>query len=199
MKKINREKMKRDLFVAHLSSYLSFHFEELREHFGSVQRLLKNEKKRISDWAERQTARLSLEEREKFYDWYGEDYGKFKDSFPNIQRNSIFITVYAELEDVLKFVCSALANKKESTVQVYNWRGVILEKVNSCLKNDIGIEFPPSESLWDEIRKIRKIRNTIVHNDSWLDDKEAADKEIIDYINDEKESIKLISEWVKGT
>ncbi len=192
MRKINREKMKRDLFIAHLRSYLSFHFEELREHFDSVQHLLKNEEKRISDWKEKQTARLSLEERDEFYDWYGEDSSKFKDSFPNIQRNSIFITVYAELEDVLKFVCSALASKKGCFIQTYKWRGGIPEKVDSFLKNDIGVEFPPDDNLWDEIKKLRTIRNTIVHNGSWLDKKEKAYKEIINYINDEQKSIKLI-------
>lgn len=199
MRKIEREKMKRDLFIAQLNSYLRFRFEELREYFNSVQRLFKSEEKRISDWMDSQTAKLSLEEKDQFYEWYGENHWKFKDSFPNIQRNSIFITIYAELEDILKFICDALASKKGSVIQVCQWRGGILEKVKSCLKKDIGIEFSPTVSLWDEVIKIRAIRNTIVHNSGWLDGRKETDDgrknpdiEIIDYIRDKKQSLMLL-------
>ena len=100
MPKIDREKMKRDLFIAHLSSILSSQFEELREHFDSVQRLLKDEEKRITDWMDSQTARFSSEKQDQFNEWFGEDYWKFKDSFPSIQRNAVFITIYSELKDI---------------------------------------------------------------------------------------------------
>lgn len=139
-----------------------------------------------------QTAILSPEEKDQFNEWHGENYWKFKDSFPNIQRNSIFITIYSELEDVLKFICIALASKKGCVIQVYQWRGGILEKVKSCLEKDIGIQLSPRVCLWNEIVKIRKIRNAIVHENSWLDGRKKADKEVIDYISNEKQSIKLL-------
>ena len=184
--------MKRHLFIAHLSSILSSQFEELREHFDSVQRLLKGEEKRISDWMDSQTARFSPEEQDQFNEWYGEDYLKFKDSFPSIQRNAVFITIYSELEDVLKFLCRALARKIGCAIQTYKWRGGILEKVKACLEQDIGIEMSRIMSLWDEVIKIRKIRNTIVHNGGWLDNREESDAELIDYITNKKPSIKLL-------
>ena len=198
MRNIDRQKMKRDLFVAQLNSYLSFRFEELREYFNSVQHLFKSEEKRISHWMHTQTATLSPEEKDQFYEWYGENHSKFKESFPDIQRNSIFITIYAELEDVLKFICGALASKKGSFIQACQWRGGILERVKACLEKDIGIVFSPRVSLWDEVVKIRAIRNTIVHNGSWLDgkkvtdDKKNPDIEIIDYISNRKQSLMLL-------
>ncbi|MCK9374624.1 MAG: hypothetical protein M0P73_00580 [Syntrophobacterales bacterium] len=186
------EKMKRGLFVAQLTSYLNFHFEELRDYFDSVRQLIKKEEKRIADWSKSQTEKLSREETEVFYDRYSEDYLKFRDLFPSIQRDSIFIAIYAELEEALKFVCSAVASEISIDVQVYRWRGGILERIESCFKNNIGIEFPPDGNLWDKIIKIRNIRNTIVHNGSWLYEQNDRDKEIIDYIDIEKENIILI-------
>ncbi len=165
MREMNREEMKRGLFISHLSSYLTHHFQELRDHFDSMQILIKQEKRRISELIESESSKLPPEKRD-LYDWYSEDYWKFKDTYPILQRNAILIIAYAELEDVLKFICSVLANKKGVDVRVYEWRGSILERVKSCFERYIGINFPHNDNLWIEIIKARGIRNNIVHNDS---------------------------------
>lgn len=198
MVKMDHEKMRRDLFLAQLGSHLRYPFDTLREFFDSVQDLFKSEQKRISAWMERETAGLSQDERDRFYEWHGEDYGKLEDSFPNVLRNSLFIAIYTELEDVLKFICRVLGNKKGLAIPVHKWRGGILEKVESCLKKDIGISWSLSSGLWDEILKIRRIRNALVHDGGWLDGakspkgEETKDTELLKYIRDERKSITLL-------
>lgn len=197
MVKMDREKMRRDLFLSHLGSYLRYPFDTQREFFGSVRELIKSEQKRISTWMERETAGLPQGERERFHELYGEDYGKLEDSFPNILRNSLFIAIYTEFEEVLKFICRVLANEKGIAITVHEWRGGILEKAKSYLKKDIGISWSLSPSLWDETLKIRRIRNALVHDGGWLDGAkspkgaETQDTALLRYIREERKSITL--------
>lgn len=186
MKRIDREKLSKGLFIAHLRSILSHQFQELREYFESLQFLLKSEEKKISDWKDSETANLSPEEIKQFDEWYGEDYWKFKSSFPAIQRTAIFFTIYSELEDVLKFLCRALAAEIGLDIETNKWRGGILEKVKKYLQKDIGLETTKLETLWNEIIAIRKIRNTIIHNNGWLNNEEKSEIKAIDYIINKK-------------
>lgn len=196
MSEINWGEYERGGFISGLASYLICHFADLRDLFDTVQDLLKQEKRRISESMESESSKLPTE-KEDLYDWSSEDYWRFKDSYPILQRNAILIVAYAELEDVLRFICSLLANKKGIDVRVYEWRGGILERVESFFKKNIGIDFPSNDNMWIEIKNARDIRNKIVHNDSWLDNDK--DKEIIDYINNnKKDKINLIKRETEG-
>jgi hypothetical protein len=147
---------------------------------------------------ERETVGLSQDEKDRFYEWHGEDLGKLEDSFPNVLRNSLFIAIYTELEDVLKSICRALANEKGCTIPVHEWHRGILENAKSCLKKDIGISWSLSPNLWDEILRIRRIRNTLVHNGGWLDGARSAngaetqDSELLKYIRGQRKSVTLL-------
>lgn len=197
MVRIDRKKMKQGLFLAHFRSHLSYPFGPLREFFESVQDLFMNEKTKILDRIERETADLSQEEK-YHYEWHWEDYGKLEDSFPNVLRNSLFIAIYTEFEDKLKFICNALAHEKGCPIAVHEWRGGILEKSKSCLKKDIGISWSLRTNLWDEILRIRRARNVLVHNGGWLDVAKSAkggeteDLKLIKYIRNERKSINLL-------
>jgi|GEM_PF-5287087 len=198
MVKIDRKKMRQDLFLAHLGSHLSYPFGTLREYFDSVQVLLTDERKRTLDWMKRETAKLSQEEKNQFCEWHSEEYGKLEDSFPSVLRDSLFIAIYIELEEKLKFICSVLAYENKCTIPVHEWRGKILEKAKSSLKKDIGISWSVSSKLWDEILKIRRVRNVLVHNGGWLNGAkssngaETQDTKFLKYIHDERKSINLI-------
>jgi len=191
MTKIDRDKMNRDLYIAHLRSILSSQFEEFRDYFESVQSLLKSEEKRISDWIKREAAKVSPEERDQFGELYADDYWKFKGSFPAIQRNSVFISIYSEFEDVLKFICTSLGKKNGSVIETYKWRGGILERTKACLEEDIGIEMSSIISYLNEIIEIRKIRNALVHGSGWLYDREEADAKTIDWITNKWTCVNL--------
>lgn len=192
MNKMDRKKMRQDLFLAQLRSHLSHPFDILRECFDSVENVFRVEQKRILDWMDRKTAGLSQDEKDQFYAWYSEDHWKVRDSFPRILRNSLFTAVYSELEDMLKLICHTLAREKGCIVSVYEWRGGVLDKIESCLKKDLGIRWSPTPSLWNKIVKIRSIRNTIVHKGGWLHSTQKGDQELLKYISEEIRSITLI-------
>lgn len=191
MPKIDRKEMRKDLFIAHLRSILKNQFQEHRDYYESMRLLLKSEDKRISDWIETEIAKYPPEEQEELGELYCEDYWKFKSSVPAIHRSAIFITIYSELEDVLKFLCRALAREIGCNIQTNKWRGGILENVESCLENNIGLETSNIDILWKEIKEIRKIRNAITHGGGWLYKDEKSEAAAIDYIINRRKSVKL--------
>jgi hypothetical protein len=187
----DHKKMKQDLFLAFLASYLRYPFESLRDYFASVQDLFGSERKRMLEWMDRQTAGLSNKERDRFYEWHGVEYSQLEDSFPNIHKNSLFIAAYSELENKLTFICRAVAAEKGSATPVFR-QGGLLEQIKSYLQKEIGIKWPIAPQLWDEIIKIRRIRNAIVHKGGWLYESTKVDKELVKYINEGKKNVTLL-------
>jgi hypothetical protein len=145
----------------------------------------------MSEWMDRETAGLSDEEKDRFYEWHGVEYSQIEDSFPNIHRNSLFIAAYSELESNLTFICRAVAAEKGSAAPVFR-QGGLLEQIKSFLQESIGIRWPIAPQLWDEIIKMRRVRNAIVHNRGWLYESSKVDKNLVKYINEKKKSITLL-------
>jgi hypothetical protein len=64
---------------------------------------------------EKESSNFRFEEKEVYYlpnEDYLIDYHLFKNSYPILLRNATLIIAYAEPEDVIKFICTVLANKK---------------------------------------------------------------------------------------
>lgn len=192
MENIDRKKMKQDLFLAQLRSNMTYPFECLREYFDSAQDVFRGEQSRTLNWMERKSVGLSQDDKDRFYEWYGENYRKLEDSFPEILRNSLFIAIYSELEGVLIFSCNTLSCEKKCAVSKYKGHSGKLDEVKTCLENDIGIKWSISPKLWNEIDKIRLIRNSIVHKSGWLDGTKETDQKLVKYICTEKKSVTLL-------
>jgi hypothetical protein len=189
--KLDRKKMKKDLFIAHLRSFLNHQYQEMREYFETMQFLFKSEEKRDFDRLGRETAKLSPEEQDQFVEWYGEDFLKIKRSIPTIHRTAIFFTIYSKFEDALKLLCQASAAELKIDTQQYKWRGGIIEMAQKCLEQNIGIETLNLEKLWNDVKTLRKIRNTLIHNDGWLYNGEPSEAKAIDCIINKFHSINL--------
>ncbi len=59
------------------------------------------------------------------------------------------------------------------------------------MEKDIGLKTSNIAVLFDEVKKIRKIRNAIVHNGGWLYKGEISEAEVIDYIISRRKSVIL--------
>jgi hypothetical protein len=179
MEKRDRTKMWRGLFSAHMCSILNGWFGDIRDYVDSMQRLFRTEEKKLLNLIEKETQSFSSEGDE----WYQIAYSQFKDSFPNIHTNSLFVIIWAEFEYSLKFVCRALANErsrrsgKTFRVPEGGWRkGSNLDDAKKFLKKPIGVNFPSKSVLWNEIKQMHSIRNAIVHNSGWLVEENKADE-----------------------
>jgi hypothetical protein len=109
-------------------------------------------------------ASISDEEIDDYFDFYIDDYTNFSDTFPDIHRKSLFITLYSYFENQLISICNEQQEIKNSSISISDLRGNGIEKAQKYFKKVLSIEFPDSTKEWVLLKKYNSIRNCIVHN-----------------------------------
>lgn len=97
--------------------------------------------------------------------------------FPHLAYSSIFISMIAFLEKSLKDVCTY--TEFESSIQWNDLAGNGLEKCRKYLLKVKKINLDEVNDLWNEVTKLIKIRNKIVHEgcNIWEDRTRELDKQ----------------------
>ena len=94
-----------------------------------------------------------------------EDWGRFE-LYPNILRKSFIITIISYFEKELFTLCKNLKDLKKSPLDIPNSKGKgnNLDKVKKYIKEVSRVDISNDNITWEEITRINKIRNLIVHN-----------------------------------
>ncbi|GAL86054.1 hypothetical protein MYP_3283 [Sporocytophaga myxococcoides] len=93
----------------------------------------------------------------------------FKEHFPNLQRRSAFITLFGFLEYELDQLCILFEKNENYKVQLKDFKDSGIERSMSYLEKVANLgDIKVNNNTWDEIKSIKLIRNTVVHNDGKL-------------------------------
>lgn len=88
----------------------------------------------------------------------------FESTFPSIQNNSTLILLYSHFENSLKKLCLFLGNEFTTPIKYYDLQGDDMIKCENFLIKLCRIrEDIFTQSLWQEIDVIRRLRNSAVH------------------------------------
>ncbi len=102
----------------------------------------------------------------------------FKYYYPNLQRRSILIVLFSFLEHQLDQLCQLFAKEQRLKIIHTDLRGKGIDRTRLYLQKVIGLRLDGSH-VWQEIKRIQKVRNVIVHNDAKL---AGADKDLTEYV-----------------
>jgi len=91
-----------------------------------------------------------------------EEYFLYQRNYPNILRESFFITCYSILEQELVAVCKSQKELKSLPKDINDMRGRGIDGAKEYLKH-AKIELSTAKS-WEDIKNIQSIRNCIVHS-----------------------------------
>jgi len=94
----------------------------------------------------------------------------FEEHFPNLQRRSALITVYSYFEHELHKLCILFQHQKRLKLTPTDLRGKGFEQSADYLQKVVGLTIDKKSSEWQSFKKIRAIRNMIVHRDGRLQD-----------------------------
>jgi len=156
-KKSIKKRMLRDIFGIGL--------DEISECSETLERLMEEEKKSILAWIDKQSSKLTKEQKEEMSDWYSDNYWKIAEDIPNILRSSLFIRYYSFLENTLLGICRHLRNEYGLKLEVDDLKDTGIFKAQTYLKKVAGIEFPNGSHSWNEIVFYHSVRNIIVHKE----------------------------------
>jgi hypothetical protein len=134
--------------------------EYLQEYIDRVESV-------FSETSDRERKEMFGEEKyiEGFSYKHWDPIARLDESFPNLFRRSLFITIYASAESRLIEICWKVKrryHKPEMPLTNQNILSAGLEYIQSTMK----YKFDPPSVAWDDICKYREIRNSIVHRGS---------------------------------
>ncbi|HLW81980.1 MAG TPA: hypothetical protein VKS20_08065 [Candidatus Acidoferrales bacterium] len=92
----------------------------------------------------------------------------FEQYFPSLQRRAALITVYSYFEHELHKLCILFQHEKGLGLTPTDLRGKGFEQSADYLQKVVGLPIDKQSSEWKSLKKIRAIRNVIVHRDGRL-------------------------------
>lgn len=100
------------------------------------------------------------------YDYFRLD---FIADFEDRLFDSFFVMIYSDLESKLLQYCHDLQEKNHAVLSASDMKGNPLEQAKTYLEKYLQMKFLFVKNReWDEIQKIRRVRNSIVHNQGVL-------------------------------
>ncbi|MCY8473303.1 hypothetical protein [Bacillus halotolerans] len=95
-----------------------------------------------------------------FLYWHYDEISQYRDHFPSIMRNSLFISIYSFLEDKVIDLCKST---DETGKKLDELKGNGIQRASSFIKKVKKEYFPDDTKEWNFIQNANKIRNCIVH------------------------------------
>ncbi|MCY8718430.1 hypothetical protein [Bacillus sp. S10C12M] len=99
-------------------------------------------------------------EADDFLDWHYDEISQYRDHFPSIMRNSLFISIYSFLEDKIIDLCN---QTDETGIELDDLRGDGIKRASLFIKKVKKENFPDDTKEWHFIQNANKIRNCLVH------------------------------------
>jgi hypothetical protein len=123
----------------------------------------KNIEKRYHEEIARLSENVHPRMKELIGENYNEDYFIIDEIFARQMRYSVLVTIYTILEMALNDLCNQLRRINELAVELDDLTGAGIDRAKRYLKKVCQIDFPDQSREWNEINKLNKIRNCIVH------------------------------------
>jgi hypothetical protein len=94
----------------------------------------------------------------------------FEYYFPNLQRRSSLIILFSFLEHQLDQLCELFAGTRQLSVVHTDLKDKGVNRSRGYLKKVIRLPLDDNSPVWQELKRMQKLRNLIVHNDAKLTD-----------------------------
>lgn len=192
-----KSKNVRNMFLRLSPTFQSFvihRLDEMEEFKRFTLSSIEDEKKSISARFDRDTKYLSEEQKEEYFDWNSEDYFMVEDVFTQVSMKSFIVILFSYIEDGMNTLCNAEYSDKaryhkkegleEFKVKYTDMQGKGISRAKLYMEKIIGCNLHSDKKPWSEIETLRKIRNTIVHDDGNANDSLKNDANFKQHLND---------------
>lgn len=118
----------------------------------------------------------------------------FEYYYPNLQRRSLLIILFSFLERQLDQLCHLFANEQQLSITLGNLKGKGIDRSRLYLQKVIRLPLT-SSLIWQEIKRLQRVRNLVVHNDARLVTDE---KELIKYVDRVSGLARVVKSYYDG-
>lgn len=96
-------------------------------------------------------------------EYFAEEHYIIESIFLKSFRYSMVVTIYSLLEITMNDLCHYLCHSKKLSLNLDEIKGGDIERAKLYLSKVCPIDFPGRSAEWNDIQKVNKIRNGIVH------------------------------------
>jgi hypothetical protein len=96
----------------------------------------------------------------------------FTSHFPNLQRKSAFLTLYAFLENELEKLANKLQHELSLSARQDDIAGKGIYRSFSYMQLIVNLEIEKGDNRWSRISQINKLRNMMIHGEGQLSSNE---------------------------
>ncbi len=173
-----------------LNVFFSDKLGDIAKYIKTIEGALSTTFDKCEDDIDRQTAKMSPQERDQCVEMATDDAFQLADCFPSMVRNTSFVSLYALFEYRLLRLCDHVkkcGRFPEGPKDGRN-KGVTAAKV--YLKKVAKVHFPDQSREWNEINHMADIRNLLSHRQGQLKG-EPSEAALLAYIMEKKSLIEL--------
>jgi hypothetical protein len=164
---VDRRKFKGTSIYKILQHTIISELDELKDYVTEISSDLKLKQEKLEQDFNKAIEDASDEEQQEIHFFYEDDINKYFKTFPVYTYNPILLTLYGFFENWLKKLCDFDNRRGFSQVKVSDLAGNnYIEKSRRYLNLIAEIDLNRTETQWQKIIEIQKIRNCIAHNDS---------------------------------
>lgn len=134
--------------------------------------------------------------------YFPEEYFRIEDVFLKQFRYSIIVTIYSLLESSLNYLCQYLFRLNRFGLKLEEVRRDGIERAKLYLSKVCLIDFTEESKEWQEMQKLNRIRNCVVHAEGIVN-KVKSPKKLINVINntggleiEKKRYLKIESDYI---
>ena len=145
-------------------SLFNSQMDYLEEYFEITEKTLVQNLKEFNEDIDKKVKDLSEDDKEELYEFYSDDYWKYSEIIPNVNRSSIFLLFYTFFEHKLFSLADLLSLHKQSKLSQKDISGKGIERTKIYFDKVLEIQFPSNSKEWNRLKSYGKIRNLIAHN-----------------------------------
>lgn len=156
-----------------------------REYIEIVHEALERLQFSHSSYVEREVAAEPDEQQKQYIEMYHSEEGsKLESTFPAKCNAATFVSILSYLEHELFSLCHRLQHNKKRNLGVKDLSGSGIEQAANYLEKVCEVREFRKDKFWQDVMKLQKLRNVVVHRNGILKDiqgKNDPDKDIRSY------------------
>ncbi len=153
-----------DLFLVPLD-FSDYELQKYSELHDLTESMLVDSLSSFRLWVDKQAAKIKDEEAlDSHYDFHSERFTDLSETFPEMVRNSMIVSLSSFLEKSLSDYCKTAQQKHNLALSMGDLNGKPLDRAKVYFKKVLKLPFPDTGALWFEIDAMQRIRQIIVHD-----------------------------------
>ncbi|MGD6777702.1 hypothetical protein [Sutcliffiella horikoshii] len=141
---------------------------EFKDYADNIHSFLEQQLKLMEEDFDKMAAGLTDDEKGNLFEgMFENDFYNFNKSFPNILRESLFISCYSYLEKELMNLCKFIERSNDFKIGLSDLKHKGIIKTKVFIEKVAEVDFPEDTQSWNKILKFNIIRNHIVHEGTY--------------------------------